>query len=1185
MKINNFLIITFTFLILTASLAWGKLPPPGSGGGDVPANILIMLDTSGSMGWSTKYSFKNPSDSDVDSNGNIYVVDRMDHKIIKFDPMGTLLFSFGGRGHSPGKLYFPWGIAISSDNEIFIADTYNNQIQVFDDSGQFIRAWGGSLSGDKQFKSGPFGIAVGNSGLVYVTETLSHKIKIFDKQGKFISELGGYGNTKGKFFNPFGIAVDKFENFYVADTYNHRIQKFNNKGIFLKEWGGKGNSNSRFKYNYSIAVDNDSYIYVSDWQNSRIQKFDLEGKFIGKWGSYGTKNGQFYGVIGISIFNGKIYAPDYYGKRVQVFDQYGRYDKSVGVSLTGIEEAKLVIKKIVSDSELISGANYGLMQWNNRAKIEVPVSADGAEKIYRDIDKLKAGGGTYLDSAMKLAKSYLLGSSSPINSNLKCQKTFLIVISDGIWVDRNASKIASELFLGNGIQTYAVGFRTGGNANYIKLAKAGNTYPTSPLYASNYEQLYLTLSKAIRKIINSLFTSTAPIIVPGTELKNYLYQSVFSFRKDKQWEGHLNKYLLSETGEIKEKLWDAGEKLIEKSESERNIMTLGYGLSFKKNNFHIKNLKRLKSLMYLDSGKEGDEQEAEDLLKFVRGRDSFDENNNGIKSEERWKLGDIYHSQSLYVGAPSETAVAEESNIYSMSNYRKENGYFEFIESNSCGGPCKNRMPVVFAGSNDGMLHAFDSESGEELWAFIPPSLLTKLSEMLSEKPNSSQSIYGVDGSPVAKDILINNEWKTVLICGLGRGGNSYFALDITDIKNPKHLFSFENNTLDKSVTIWKSDQSAEQFFYDSSNEIPEQYDFANNPGDPINNIDQTIYKSAAGIPEPKNYSRLGEAWSTPNILNIRIDNKPRWVAVFGGGYNGKVSSEVGDNVFVIDMENSGDILKAIPLYDNPGNGIQTAVPVKLAAISADTTNKADYFGSIIYFVDLEGKVWKINLTDKDELYKTKTIFDAEATNKNQRYSFNPLTISIDLDNKIILYFGTGDVTKLEIKNSITRNKIYAVKDIEFKSFNESLSPLKDNDLKELIDNNFCEETEKGWFYSLEPNRKIIGKAAIKKNLLYFSSYRPNFDDLCMPGSGNLLEFGYSCGKLLNTVELNDGAPTGATIFKNNIYIGISGTFNNKKINLSNSFIRKNNLVIGKISNLNNNSMGTIIVESWKQLN
>ena len=140
------------------------------------------------------------------------------------------------------------------------------------------------------------------------------------------------------------------------------------------------------------------------------------------------------------------------------------------------------------------------------------------------------------------------------------------------------------------------------------------------------------------------------------------------------------------------------------------------------------------------------------------------------------------------------------------------------------------------------------------------------------------------------------------------------------------------------------------------------------------------------------------------------------------------------------------------------------------------------------------------------------------------------------MDNKIILYFGTGDVTRLELNNSITENKIFAVKDIGLIDFNSSSSPLKGNDLIQMDNTKVCEETEKGWVYPLEKNVKITGKAAIKKNLIYFSSYLPNYNDLCMPGTGNLFEFSYSCGSLLKTVELKEGAPTGATIYKNNIY-------------------------------------------------
>ena len=63
-------------------------------------------------------------------------------------------------------------------------------------------------------------------------------------------------------------------------------------------------------------------------------------------------------------------------------------------------------------------------------------------------------------------------------------------------------------------------------------------------------------------------------------------------------------------------------------------------------------------------------------------------------------------------------------------------------------------------------------------------------------------------------------------------------------------------------------------------------------------------------------YSKLGETWSTPRIIRIKVDGKDRWVAVFGGGYNGGVNPNVGSAVFVIDLENEGKVLKVIDIED-----------------------------------------------------------------------------------------------------------------------------------------------------------------------------------------------------------------------------------------------------------------------------
>ena len=107
-----------------------------------------------------------------------------------------------------------------------------------------------------------------------------------------------------------------------------------------------------------------------------------------------------------------------------------------------------------------------------------------------------------------------------------------------------------------------------------------------------------------------------------------------------------------------------------------------------------------------------------------------------------------------------------------------------------------NRSSIILAGANDGMLHAFNTSNGKELWAFIPPSLIQKLRTVISSKANTTNPIFGVDGSPVVKDIYYNNKWRTIALTGLGKGGNSYFALDITDVNRPTHLFTINGEQI-----------------------------------------------------------------------------------------------------------------------------------------------------------------------------------------------------------------------------------------------------------------------------------------------------------------------------------------------------------------------------------------------------
>ncbi|MDW5417904.1 PilC/PilY family type IV pilus protein [Iodobacter sp. CM08] len=143
-------------------------------------------------------------------------------------------------------------------------------------------------------------------------------------------------------------------------------------------------------------------------------------------------------------------------------------------------------------------------------------------------------------------------------------------------------------------------------------------------------------------------------------------------------------------------------------------------------------------------------------------------------------LGSIIHGGVSYV-KKSEKAYADA-------------GYGAFSRTNL------SRRAMLYSPANDGMLHAFDATTGQEIWAFIPPSLLPSMWKQ-ADRNYDSNFQYFVDGSPTIADIYAGG-WKTILIGGLRGGGGEYYAIDIT---NPSAtvpaapLWSFKDSKLGKT--------------------------------------------------------------------------------------------------------------------------------------------------------------------------------------------------------------------------------------------------------------------------------------------------------------------------------------------------------------------------------------------------
>ena len=296
-------------------------------------------------------------------------------------------------------------------------------------------------------------------------------------------------------------------------------------------------------------------------------------------------------------------------------------------------------------------------------------------------------------------------------------------------------------------------------------------------------------------------------------------------------------------------VWDAGEQLFSQPDTSRTIFTT-ISSTYTSTPFTSANSSSL--MAYLDTSSV---TSAADLINYIRGADSSQFRSRTVtigSTTGVYKLGDIVYSTPKIV---SSIPIGSYYKDYDDSTYKA------FINSDTY----KNRMGIVVVGANDGMLHAFKlgrptvlsaqgskifmldryeadgtlgKPLGAELWAYIPENILPYLKYYAD--PNYCH-LYYVDLTPTvvdasvydsssasydntADDVKTKDSWRTILIgglrlggaCGNGTGGisppsyagkptglgrSSYFALDVTDTEHPKLLWEFTDNDLAFSTT------------------------------------------------------------------------------------------------------------------------------------------------------------------------------------------------------------------------------------------------------------------------------------------------------------------------------------------------------------------------------------------------
>ena len=229
----------------------------------------------------------------------------------------TKLRSFGHAGSGDNELTCPLGVAISSDNIVFIASQHC--VTKFTLEGQFIASVGSQGSGRLQFNI-PFAIAYNDiNNKVYVCDTYNHRITILNLDLTFHGSFGSEGRETGKFIYPYGISVDSRGNVLVADCSNKRIQVLDASGRYLSSITHT-TPEQKLQRPVSVSVGPDDCVYVVEKDSNRVSIFDHTGKYIKSFGKKGNKDGEFDRPYAIAVSDeGYVYVSDTGNDRIQVF--------------------------------------------------------------------------------------------------------------------------------------------------------------------------------------------------------------------------------------------------------------------------------------------------------------------------------------------------------------------------------------------------------------------------------------------------------------------------------------------------------------------------------------------------------------------------------------------------------------------------------------------------------------------------------------------------------------------------------------------------------------------------------------------------------------------------------------------------------------------------------------------------
>ncbi len=551
---------------------------------------------------------------------------------------------------------------------------------------------------------------------------------------------------------------------------------------------------------------------------------------------------------------------------------------------------------------------------------------------------------------------------------------------------------------------------------------------------------------------SAALSTNSTSVQPGTTV---VYQAKFS----RGWTGSLLALPVAANGAVGSQIWDASQEI--PAWDQRRIYTWdgSQGQRFD-------GCGRLNGAQRtaLDTDIFGlNDGDCDRRLNWLRGDASREQRNGGqYRNRPDTVMGDVINSDPAYVkninygysSLPAGTPGQATYGLYRTANMTRE--------------------PMVYVGANDGMLHGFIAASGVENFAYVPYGVYANLSKLTA--PTYAHKFF-VDGGITVSDAYIGGSWKTILAAGLNAGGNTVYAIDVT-----------QPGSTDESDVLWE--------FSDVN---------------------------------------MGQSYSQPQIGILENGN---WVAVFGNGYN---SSTGGAYLYVVNLTTGALLAKipASDIPGNEDNGLST--PLLYDSDNdylIDTIYAGDLLGNMWKFdvSGASGATWNVAFAGAPLFTARSATNTVQPITAQPKATAHPSGGSIVMfgTGRYLTYADVSD-TAMQTFYGIRDDGVLPVITTDRSQLQVQLIDLQSNafgrDVRSFTGNSPDWVTDKGWYVDLRDGvlavgERVISTPIVKEDRVIFVTAVPSSDPCTPGGTSWLMELNFLTGGTFDEAVLdlnNDG--------------------------------------------------------------